>query len=122
MAELTTLFRPVGQKEFDLIAQSGFRQFPPRLAWQPIFYPVLSLEYAIEIARDWNAKDSENGCVGFVTRFQVESDYVSKFPSKCVGAAQHLELWVPAEELPTFNSKIAGLIEVIREFRGGNYK
>ena len=27
------------------------------------------------------------------------------------------ELWVPAEELPTFNENIVGLIEVIKEFK-----
>jgi hypothetical protein len=54
--ETITLFRPVGQKELDLIEQSGWKEFPPRLFWQPIFYPVLTEEYAIAIARDWNTK------------------------------------------------------------------
>ncbi len=57
MLKTLELFRPVGQKELDLIVASGFCEFPPRLAWQPIFYPVLSLDYAIEIARNWNTKD-----------------------------------------------------------------
>jgi hypothetical protein len=50
--ETTTLYRPVGQGEFDLIKASGFRAFPPRLVDQPFFYPVLSEEYAAIIARD----------------------------------------------------------------------
>lgn len=50
--ETVTLFRPVGQKELDLIAASGNRAFPPRLPHQPIFYPVLNEEYATQIARD----------------------------------------------------------------------
>ena len=79
---------------------------------------MLSLDYAIEIARDWNAKDVEKGSVGYVTQFSVASDYVAKFPVKCVGSSNHRELWVPAEELTTFNSKIVGKIEVVREFRG----
>jgi hypothetical protein len=33
----TTLYRPVGPKELALIAQSGYREFPPRLPDQPIF-------------------------------------------------------------------------------------
>lgn len=37
-----SLFRPVGQAEYDLIAQSNFTAFPPRLPEQPIFHPVLS--------------------------------------------------------------------------------
>jgi len=57
----TSLFRPVGQKELDLIAESGYRAFPPRLDWQPIFYPVLNEEYASFIAREWNTKDEASG-------------------------------------------------------------
>mgnify|MGYP001475931833 CR=1 FL=1 len=36
------LFRPVGKAEYDLIAESGFTAYPPRLPEQPIFYPVLN--------------------------------------------------------------------------------
>jgi len=57
-SETTILFRPVGEKELNLIEESGFRRFPPRLPGQPIFYPVLEEEYATEIARDWNTKDA----------------------------------------------------------------
>ena len=35
--ETVVLFRPVGQKERDLICESEWKRFPPRLAWQPIF-------------------------------------------------------------------------------------
>ena len=50
------LYRPVGTKELSLIAESGYTRFPPRLPEQPIFYPVLNKEYAVEIASGWNAK------------------------------------------------------------------
>ena len=40
------------------------------------------------------------------------------FDVHTVGNHVHQELWIPAEELPTFNSHIIGLIEVIREFGG----
>jgi hypothetical protein len=62
--ETVTLFRPVGLKELDLIRQSDYRAFPPRLPSQPIFYPVLTEEYAVQIARDWNAKDPSAGYRG----------------------------------------------------------
>jgi hypothetical protein len=65
----TLLFRPVGQKEFDLIAGTGFKSFPPRLEGQPIFYPVLNEEYATFIARDWNTIDAASGFIGYVLRF-----------------------------------------------------
>ncbi|MDQ3711150.1 MAG: hypothetical protein M3388_02900 [Acidobacteriota bacterium] len=36
------LYRPVGLKELELIYDSGFSEFPPRLPHQPFFYPVLN--------------------------------------------------------------------------------
>ena len=115
--ELVTLYRPVGQKELDLIRASGFRSFPPRLPHQPIFYPVLTEPYAIQIARDWNTRDAASGFVGYVTRFRVPADFLARYPVQKVGSAEALELWVPAEELDEFNGQIVGTIEVIHEFR-----
>lgn len=117
--ETTVLFRPVGPKELELIRQSGYTAFPPRLPEQPIFYPVLNQEYAEQIARDWNARDPSTGYVGFVTRFSVDSSYLRQFEPKQVGSAVHLEYWIPAEALPEFNGKIVGPIEVVAEFHGG---
>jgi hypothetical protein len=112
--ELTTLYRPVGPEELALIEQSGWKKFPPRLPEQPIFYPVMNEEYAIQIARDWNVPASGSG---YVTKFAVNTAYLSKFEIQNVGGEIHNELWVPAEELEVFNSNIAGLIEVTKEFR-----
>ncbi len=39
MTDTVTLYRPVGPEELELIRQSGFAAFPPRLPDQPIFYP-----------------------------------------------------------------------------------
>jgi len=114
--DATKLFRPVGQKELDLIAASGFRRFPPRLPEQPIFYPVLNREYAEQIARDWNTKDEGSGFVGYVLEFDVESRYLSRFETKKVGGKQHLEYWIPADELEEFNDHIRGLIRVVAKF------
>lgn len=114
MAATTLLYRPVNQKELDLIAESGWRSFPPRLPEQPIFYPVLNEEYAVQISRDWNV--SYYG-VGYVVRFAVDTGYLKQFPVQNVGDQQHNELWVPAAELATFNQHIKGLIEVTAEFR-----
>lgn len=50
------LFRPVGTTELNLIKLSNYKEFPPRLPEQPIFYPVLNEEYACEIAEKWNTK------------------------------------------------------------------
>jgi hypothetical protein len=116
-ADLTTLYRPVGQRELDLIRDGGFRSFPPRLPHQPIFYPVLTEPYAIQIARDWNTKDAASGYVGYVTRFRVPADFLARYPVQKVGSVEALELWVPAEDLEEFNRQIVGPIEVIHEFR-----
>jgi putative RNA 2'-phosphotransferase len=114
---LTTLFRPTGINELKLIYESGMKAWPPRLPEQPIFYPVMNREYAQQIARDWNAK-SEPNQIGFVLRFDVETSYVAKFPVQKVGGKQHLELWVPAEELEEFNRHIVGPLVIVDVFRG----
>jgi hypothetical protein len=116
MTEQTvTLYRPVGPKELELIAASGWQRFPPRLPEQPIFYPVLNEEYARQIAGDWNVKQDGSG---FVTRFQVRSGFAARYPVQVVGRASvHQELWVPAEELEEFNANIVGPIEVVAEFK-----
>src|SRR5580658_4806217 len=115
-----SLYRPVGQKELDLIGASGFKAFPPRLAHQPIFYPVLTEQYAIQIARDWNTKDAASGNVGYVARFQIAEDFLARYPMQKVGSAEALEYWIPAEKLDEFNRHIVGLIEFIHEFRAGD--
>jgi len=112
-----TLFRPVGQKELDLIRQSGWKAFPPRLSHQPIFYPVLNEEYAIQIARDWNTKDEASGFIGYVTRFSVDAEFLSRYQPKIVGGTQHREYWIPAEDLESLNRSIVGVIDVTHEFR-----
>jgi hypothetical protein len=114
----TILYRPVGVKEFELVAASGFRRFPRRLPHQPIFYPVLTEEYAASIAREWNAKDEASGYVGYVLRFAVDAEFVARYRVHTVGSRRHQELWVRAEELEMFNDHIIGPIEVIAEFRG----
>jgi hypothetical protein len=117
MEETTILYRPVGANELRLIAESGYRAFPPRLPGQPIFYPVLNEDYATQIARDWNAKNSQSS-VGYVTRFAVKTNYLSRFTVQKVGGLLHLEYWIPEENLSEFNQNIVGTIEVISEFHG----
>jgi hypothetical protein len=117
MTESVTLYRPVGPKELELIADSGYREFPPRLPEQPIFYPVLNEEYATQIARDWNVKASGSG---YVARFQVNKEFLDRYEVQTVGGSIHREYWIPAEELPEFNRNIVGTIEVIAEFHAPN--
>ncbi|WP_228445214.1 ADP-ribosylation/crystallin J1 [Chryseobacterium shandongense] len=118
----TTLYRPVGEKEMLLIIKSNYKKFPPRLNWQPIFYPVLNEEYASEIAEKWNTRDEAGNYLGFVTKFEVSEEVVSKYPSQNVGARNHHELWIPSEELEKFNQAIVGKIEVTKVFMGKDFK
>ncbi len=89
------------------------QEFPPRLPDQPIFYPVLSEAYAIQIARDWNVPASG---AGFVTRFEVQTTYLERYRVEQAGSRAHLEYWIPAENLREFNQAIVGKIEVTAAF------
>ncbi len=108
------LYRPVGQKEYELIRESGFTEFPPRLPEQPIFYPVLNQQYAEEIALKWNTKDQRSGNIGYVTKFEIDDTYLSFYRPQTVGASYHQEFWIPAEQLSEFNSHIIGKIAIIK--------
>ena len=87
-ADVVTLFRPVGPKELEFIRASGYRAFPPRLPEQPTFYPVLTREYAVKIARDWNVQESG---AGFVTRVAVRRDFLAKYTVQNAGGQQFQE-------------------------------
>jgi len=114
LSETMTLYRPVGAREYELIVESGYREFPPRLPEQPIFYPVLNQEYATQIASNWNVKQSG---AGYVMKFQVAAVFMRKYEAETVGSSIHQELWIPAEDLAELNQNIVGLIEVVSEFR-----
>jgi hypothetical protein len=117
----TKLYRPVGLKEMELIAENGYKKFPPRLEWQPIFYPVLNQKYAEQIAKEWNTNDELSGNCGIVTEFEVSADYLDKFEIQNVGGEIHNELWVPSEELENFNKNIFGEIKIVNAFFGEKY-
>lgn len=109
------LYRPIGTKELELVQESGYTRFPPRLPEQPIFYPVLNEKYATEIASKWNVKYNDDH-KGYVTQFKIDDEYGKKFEVHIVGASYHQELWVPAEELERFNQHIIGKIQIVSEF------
>ncbi|MGB0432386.1 MAG: hypothetical protein ACPGLV_18065, partial [Bacteroidia bacterium] len=116
------LYRPVGYKEYTLIKASGFKAFPPRLEWQPIFYPVLNFDYAAEIAEKWNTKDEFSEYVGIVTSFNIPYNYFNQFKVKNVGGSKHEELWVLSEKLTEFNDQIIGSIEIEKAYYGEQFK
>jgi hypothetical protein len=113
------LYRPIGRNELDLVEALGWRRWPPRLPDQPIFYPVTTFAYAEKIARDWNSVLPAPNNVGFVTQFEINIATASRYPVQLAGGKEHEELWVPAEELDTFNDGIVGLITVVAKYLDG---
>ncbi len=111
--DAVVLYRPTGPEELALVEASGFREWPPRLPDQPIFYPVTNEEYAAQIARDRNVPASGYACV---TKFKVLAAFMAQFPMQQVGGKAHTEWWVPAERLPELSANLVGVIEVIKEF------
>src|SRR5215216_4161179 len=114
------LYRPVGLQELALIYDSYMKAFPARLPQQPIFYPVLDLEYARQIASDWNVKSGQYA--GYVTEFKVEDKYIRQFEKHTVKGSQHQELWIPAEEMEKFNQHILGHIKVLEAHFGKKFQ
>lgn len=111
----------MGLIELELIADADWKAFPPRLEWQPIFYPVLNQAYAEQIASEWNTPDPFSGYCGIVTRFEIDEEFVSRYSVQNVGGAIHNELWVPAGELAEFNRHIKGTIEIVNAFFGKDF-
>ena len=111
------LYRPMGQKEYDLVKATEFKIWPERLPEQPIFYPVTNESYACEIAEKWNTKDTTNGSVGYVSKFRVDREFMNKYEVQIVGGNHHTEWWIPAEDLHELNNNIIGLIEIIKIYK-----
>ena len=117
------LFRPVGLRELEMNAALGYREFPPRFAWQPIFYPVVTREYARAIVTQWNSREAEAGHCGFVTEFDIDDDFVRRYPVQQLGGGPTFrELWVPSAELTEFNEHIVGVIRVIESVYGTGFE
>jgi hypothetical protein len=114
-SDTVTLWRPTGQAELDRVAETGWREWPPRRADQPIFCPVLDRWYATKITREWNVPA---GGVGYLTRFAVQRAYLDRYEVHRVGGGDVLEYRIPAEELADFNAHIVGAITEQADYRG----
>ncbi|MEO0759374.1 MAG: ADP-ribosylation/crystallin J1 [Cyanobacteria bacterium J06648_16] len=119
--DLMHLYRPVGLTELKLIEASEWTAFPPRLPEQPIFYPVLTYEYAKLIVKSWNAQEAEAGYAGFITRFDVQAHFIQQYKVETAGSQQLQELWIPAIDLPEFNRHIVGQIKVVGAHYGPKF-
>lgn len=117
----TTLYRPIGLGELNLIIKSNYKAYPPRLEWQPIFYPVLNKEYAEQIAYKWNINDEFSGYCGIVTEFAIPTTYFEQYEVHNVGGFIHNELWDPSSDLDTFNKEIIDGIKIASVFFGDKF-
>jgi hypothetical protein len=111
--DAVTVWRPVGPLELELIKKANMRAFPPRLPDQPIFYAVLSEEYAVKIARDWNVPASGSG---FVTRFQVRRSFLDNYSVQKARRLGSPGILDPCGRYGSFNQAIVGEISVDAEF------
>jgi hypothetical protein len=93
-AKTVTLWRPTGPEELALVEAADWREWPPRLPDQPIFYPVLNQKYATMIARDWNVKHS----------------------GRSIGSA----MWITAEEMRQIHDESWPILERYAERGGGS--
>jgi len=107
------MYRPTGPEEYQLIADSGFTKWPPRLEGQPIFYPVTNEKYAREITEQWNIRDSG---VGYVFKFLVEKSFVEGYNVEKVSGKDHTEWWIPSEKMDDLNKAIVGKIKMIGRY------
>ncbi len=103
------MYRPCNQAEWDLVEQSGFKAWPPRLYYQPIFYPVTNIGYARRVNL-WNVK--EYG-IGYITKFEVSREFADRYETHVVGGSEDTEWWIPSEDLEELNRSIVGKIEIV---------
>jgi len=104
------LFRAVGEKEFRLIQQNGFKGFPARMPGRRKMNLAPDKEYAMQIALKRNTEDRRN----YILEFEADDNYIFWFGTKT--ADGHQEYNIPAEQIDEFNSHITGLISVAGVF------
>ena len=109
-----TLYRSGGPKAPELLRQSGWTRFPPRLPEQPYF----SSRRLCPPGRARLERQGERR--GLHDSFHVDAEYLSQFDAQWAGGPAHPEYWIPADRLEEFNRHIVGAIQVIAGFARGH--
>lgn len=120
--ELFELYRPVGLREMALIWDSGMREYPPIQDPQSYFNPLTSIEYARQIASEWNVKDEASVFSGYVTSFRVTQSYLSRLRSQRVEGSKYTEYRIPVEQLAEFNRAVRGAIVIEEAYFGPQFE
>ena len=108
---VTTLYCAVSPQELEAIKCLRWKSFPARDKEEAGFYPVLNRPFALQKARDWTLPAWGEG---YITCFRIAALYVRNFEVQTLSGEVHEELWVPAEELDTFNKNIVGKIQLLQ--------
>lgn len=74
---------------------------------------MLTEDYAVKIARDWNVPASGSG---HVLRFDVLRGFIDRYEVREAGGRDHLEYWIPSQDLAAFNAAIVGPIVLVKTF------
>lgn len=56
-----------------------------------------------------------------MTRFEIDASCAAHYPAQDAGGREHLEPWVPSDELEWFNDHLVGEIVVTEAFTGPRY-
>ncbi|MBC9929725.1 hypothetical protein [Chitinophaga qingshengii] len=105
----TTLYRLIEATELQLIEQSGWKRFPPRLTSVIYFHPTLTEAYALEIAKEWFTPPYSQG---YVIRFEMNTEFLKAYPPRKAFSNPN-EYWIPIEDMGAVNEQLSGLIAVI---------
>ena len=52
-------------------------------------------------------------------RFAIGPAFIQRYEVQQAGGRQHLEYWIPADDLPDFNRSIIGKIEIVASYTSG---
>jgi hypothetical protein len=103
------LFKPVTPIQLEKILANNCEGFGCSFEGERFFYPKLHHHYAEQIAR--NSYGSRYGA-GYVVEFEVDADYISRFPLQTIGYDEQQEYCVDINRLPELNQHIHGKIEI----------
>lgn len=115
------LYRPVGLYEMSKILDLKGEEFPKEFFNHSLCRVIVNLDYALKVARDWNAKDRNSGYAGFVIEFEVNKSFIDNYTVQCVGKNNGLEYLIPANQISIFNYNIKGKIKIQDAFFGDDY-
>ncbi len=112
--ERTYLYYAVGPEDLIQVIESGYRRLP---LYPPGFYPICFRHYAQKVAKETNV--TKNG-QGFVLRFEVKTEFISKFQSHIIGSPDTEMYLIPSVDFDELRKAIIGKIDVTDAYQSGS--